>query len=297
MEDERAGLAQADEIVLLVSQDKKHFIFRLGAGAQLHTHLGIVEHDEIIGAPLGSALRSHVGQRFVILRPSMEEILRTTKRASQILYPKDIGYVLLKLSIVPGRRVGECGTGSGALTTALATYTSPGGHVYTYENRDAARTVAMENLARLGLEDGVTFHDRDIAEGFLERDLDAIFLDLREPWLALDSAHEALAGGAFLGAIVPTLNQVIALVDGLDRRLFTEIEVCEILLREFKPVPERVRPFDRLTAHTGYLAFARKRAAPGRAEAPETETDGQEAADGEDDGGEHGRPEDAAPEA
>lgn len=257
-------VARDGEIVLLVSQDKKHFIFQLGAGEQLHTHLGIVEHDQIIGAPLGSAVRSHVGQRFVILRPSMEEILRTTKRASQILYPKDIGYVLLKLTVTPGARIGECGTGSGALTTALATYSQPGGQVYTYENRPEARTIAMENLARLGLEDGVTFHEQDIAEGFVERDLDAIFLDLREPWLVLDAAYEALAGGGFLGAIVPTINQVVALADGLDRRPFTEIEVCEILLREFKPVPERVRPFDRLTAHTGYLAFARKRAEPGR---------------------------------
>jgi tRNA (adenine57-N1/adenine58-N1)-methyltransferase len=252
------SLAQPGSLVLLISADRKRFIVRLEPGGLLHTHRGIVAHDDIIGAPLGRPVQSHNGRRFTVLRPSMEEAMMSVRRATQIVYPKDAGYVLLKLSIAPGTRVIEAGSGSGALTAVLARYVSPGGQVYSYEAREDMHTLARANLARLGFEGAVTFRLADITAGFEERDVDAVFLDVREPWEHLAAVSAALADGGFFGALVPTVNQVIDLVAGLGRGPFDDIEACELMLRQYKTIAPRLRPLDRLTAHTGYLIFARK---------------------------------------
>jgi tRNA (adenine57-N1/adenine58-N1)-methyltransferase len=106
--------------------------------------------------------------------------------------------------------------------------------------------------------DWVELKQRDIAEGFDEREADAVFLDVRTPWLYLPQAWEALGEGGFFGAVVPTANQVSELLAGLEQQAFRDVEVCELLLRSYKPVADRLRPSDRMVAHTGYLIFARR---------------------------------------
>jgi len=251
-------LAQPDDLVLLISPDRKRFIVRLVPGGAFHTHRGVVLFDDCIGQPLGHRVTSHNGARFTVLRPSMEELLKSLPRSTQIVYPKDVGYILLKLSILPGTCVIEAGSGSGVLTTALARYVTPGGHVYSYDVRADMIERARSNLERVGLAHAVTFHQQSIEAGFVQTEVDALFLDVREPWLYLRQAVAALSDGGFFGAIVPTINQVTDLVKGLARGPFVEVEVSELMLRQYRPVPERVRPLDRMTAHTGYLLFARK---------------------------------------
>jgi len=179
------------------------------------------------------------------------------KRESQIIYPKESGYVLLKMSIVPGTRLIEAGTGSGALTIALAQAVMPAGKVYSYERREDMIDVATRNLSRLDLLPYVELKCRDIEEGFDEKEVEALFMDVREPDLYLSQVREALAEGGFFGALVPTANQVSALLRGLQSESFVDLEVSEILLRHYKTVPARLRPEDRMVAHTGYLVFAR----------------------------------------
>jgi tRNA (adenine57-N1/adenine58-N1)-methyltransferase len=242
----------------VVMLGRKRSLMRLQAGQVQHTHRGLIRHDEIIGQVPGKQLTTHLGYPLVVLRPSLHDIIMSIERISQIVYPKEIGYILLKLNVGPGSRVLEGGTGSGALTIAMAHMVRPAGRVYTYEHRDDMLRVATKNLADAGLLDWVDLKQRDIAAGFDERDMDAAFLDVREPWLYLSQTWEALSEGGFFGAIVPTTNQVSDLVAGLEGGHFTDIEVCEILLRSYKPVAARLRPADRMVAHTGYLVFARR---------------------------------------
>lgn len=249
---------QAHDLVLLISEDRKRFFIRLSPGEVLHTHKGQVHHDDIIGQPVGRTITSHNGHAFLVLSPSIHDLSMNVRRATQIVYPKDIGYILVKMNIVPGTRVIEAGTGSGALATALARYVSPGGRVYSYEVREEMLRLAAKNLALAGLDDVVELKLRDIRQGFDEEEVDAVFLDVREPWLYLLQAGAALRGGGFFGAIVPTANQVIELLGGLEAGPWADIEVSELLLRLYKAVPGRLRPEDRLTPHTGYLIFARK---------------------------------------
>jgi len=243
---------------VLVLLGRKRFLMRLQAGLLQHTHHGLIRHDEVIGQAPGKGLTTHLGYPLVVLRPSLYDIIMSIERISQIVYPKEIGYILLKLNVGPGSQIVEGGTGSGALTVAMAHTVRQTGRVYTYEQRDDMLRVARRNLVDSGLLDWVELKQRDIAEGFDERDVDAVFLDVRTPWLYLQQAWEALAEGGFFGAIVPTANQVSDLIAGLENGHFTDIEVCEILLRTYKPVAERLRPADRMVAHTGYLIFARR---------------------------------------
>jgi tRNA (adenine57-N1/adenine58-N1)-methyltransferase len=251
--------AQENDLVLLIGQDRKQFIVRLRAGGQLQTHRGCINHDDLLDKPLGREIQSHLGYSYVVLEPSTFDLIKQLKRTTQIMYPKDIGYILLKLSVMPGCRIIEAGTGSGGLTVALARAVGTSGRVYSYEVRPDILRLAQANLDALGLSHCVEFKLRDIAEGFDEVDVDALFLDVRSPWLYLPQVVGSLKEGGSWGAILPTTNQVSRLLAAMEaQQSFGHIEVEEVLARPYKAVPARLRPVDRMVAHTGYLTFARK---------------------------------------
>ncbi len=249
--------AQAGDIAQLISAQNKRFIFRIVPDGKFETHRGYISHNELIGKPWGTTVLSHMGSPFVLLQPSLADILVETRRNTQIMYPKDIGYILVAMDIGPGKHILEAGTGSGSFTTALAYAVGPQGQVTTYESRQEFQNLAQKNLDRLGLADRVDFKLRDIVEGFDEVNVDAVFLDLPNPQDYLPQAKKALKPGGHLGCILPTTNQVSTLLVALRRSNFAFIEVCEILVRYYKAIADRLRPTDRMIAHTGYLVFAR----------------------------------------
>ena len=248
---------QPGDPVMLVSPDRKVRIIFLEPGRRVETHHGVIAHDELIGQPAGRVVHTHKGYPYLVLEPSTADLIQHLKRRTQIIFPKDAAYILLRLNVYAGRRVIEAGTGSGGLTLALARAVQPTGHVYSYEERPEHQALARRNVASLGLDAYVTWHVRNIGEGFLEREVDALFLDVRTPWEYIAQAQEALKPGGFFGALVPTTNQVSQLVEALYHHGFVTVEVEELLLRPYKPVAARLRPEDRMVAHTGYLVFAR----------------------------------------
>lgn len=253
-----SSYAQAGDLALLVGLRHKHFIVTLTPGGELHTHRGFLRHDDLIGKPWGSQVFSHQGSPFFLLQPSLADILTALPRNTQILYPKDIGFILTSMSIGPGQTVIEAGTGSGSMTIALAYAVGPQGRVITYERRPEFSALARKNLERLGLAERVEFKVRDLSEGCDETDADAFFLDLPTPWEYMAQVRAALKPGGFFSSLLPTFNQVENLLQALRQTLFAFVEVCEILLRYYKAEPHRLRPTDRMVAHTGYLIFARK---------------------------------------
>ncbi|MCS6993121.1 MAG: tRNA (adenine-N1)-methyltransferase [Anaerolineales bacterium] len=250
--------AQAGDLVQLVGLRHKHFIFTLQPGGTLQTHRGILNHDDLIGLPWGSQVFSHLGSPFFLLQPMLGDILNELPRNTQILYPKEIGFVLVTMGIGNGQRVIEAGTGSGAMTTALAFAVGSQGRVYSYERRPEMQNLARKNLARLGLDERVTFKLKDIAEGLDETNADAFFLDVPAPYDYIGQVRAALKPGGFFCSIVPTFNQAEKLLYALRRHKFAFLEMCEVLLRYYKPEPMRLRPTDRMVAHTGFLVFARR---------------------------------------
>jgi len=251
-------MPQPGNLVYLVSPKGTRHLKRAGEGDDLHTNDGVVKAEDIIAAPYGSTVYSHLGRPYRVLKPALYDLLKGVKRQTQIIYPKEIGYICLKLGVGPGRRIIEAGSGSGGLTVALSWFAGEHGRVYTYERRPEFAALCRRNLTWAGVGDNVEQYDRDIAEGFAQQDVDALFLDVRTPWDYLDQAAAAVMPGAPLGFLLPTVNQVSDLLLGLEKGPFAEIEVLEIFLRRWKPVPERLRPDDRMVAHTGFLVFCRQ---------------------------------------
>jgi tRNA (adenine57-N1/adenine58-N1)-methyltransferase len=249
---------QPGDLALLVGLRHKHFIFPLIPGGTFHTHRGILNHDELIGKPWGTQVYSHQGSPFFLLQPSLADLLIDLKRSTQIMYPKDIGFILTSMSVGPGQMVMEAGTGSGSMTVALAYAVGPQGRVVSYERRPEFQALAQKNLARLGLDGRVAFKLGDAADGFSETNVDAFFLDVSNPWDYIGQVRAALKPGGFFCNLVPTFNQVETLLRALRREHFAFVEVCELLLRYYKPEPSRLRPTDRMVAHTGFLIFGRK---------------------------------------
>lgn len=253
-----ASIARAGELAQLVGLRHKHFIIPLQAGAKFETHRGILQHDDLIGKQWGTQVFSHTGAPFFLLQPSLADLLIDLPRTTQILYPKDIGFILVTMGVGYGQKVMEAGTGSGSMTTALAHAVGPDGCVVSYEVKPDVQNLARKNLNRFGLDSRVDFKLRDIQQGFDETEADSFFLDVPNPYDYTAQVRAALKPGGFLCCLIPTFNQVEKTLHALSRNKFAFLEVCEILLRYYKPEPSRLRPTDRMVAHTGFLVFARK---------------------------------------
>lgn len=250
--------AREGDLAQLVGLTHKHFIFILQPGGDFQSHRGVIKHDDLIGKPWGSQVFSHTGAPFFLLQPSMADILNELPRTTQILYPKDIGYILIQMGISEGQTVMEAGTGSGSMTIAMASAIGPEGKVISYEQKPDTQNLARKNLERIGLASRVDFKLRDIQEGFDETDADAFFLDVQNPYDYIQQVRNAIKPGGFFGTLVPTYNQVEKILYALKKYDFAFVEVCELMLRYYKTNPARLRPTDRMIAHTGYLVFARK---------------------------------------
>ncbi|HMV30189.1 MAG TPA: tRNA (adenine-N1)-methyltransferase [Anaerolineales bacterium] len=250
--------AREGDLAQLVGLTHKHFIFMLQSGGDFQSHRGVIKHDDLIGKPWGSQIFSHTGAPFFLLQPSMSDILNELPRNTQILYPKDIGYILIQMGISEGQTVLEAGTGSGSMTISMATAVGPNGRIVSYEKTPDTQNLAKKNLQRIGLASRVDFKLRDIQEGFDETDADAFFLDVQNPFDYIQQVRATLKPGGFFGTLVPTYNQVEKVLYALKKHNFAFVEVCELMLRYYKTNPARLRPTDRMVAHTGYLIFGRK---------------------------------------
>jgi tRNA (adenine57-N1/adenine58-N1)-methyltransferase len=252
------AVARHGDLAQLVGLRHKHFIISLQAGGKFESHRGIIQHDDLIGKLWGTQVYSHTGAPFFLLQPSLADLLTDLPRTTQILYPKDIGFIFVTMGVGPGQKVMEAGTGSGSMTTALAYAVGNEGRVISYEAKPDNQNLARKNLARFGLDSRVDFKLRDIQEGLDETDADSFFLDVPNPYDYTSQVRTALKPGGFLCCLIPTINQVEKTLYSLRREKYAFIDVCEILLRYYQPEPTKLRPTDRMVAHTGFLVFARR---------------------------------------
>ncbi|MCS7140143.1 MAG: tRNA (adenine-N1)-methyltransferase [Candidatus Nezhaarchaeota archaeon] len=257
-----ALIKQEDEVregseILLHLDKRRNYLVRVERERKLHTHKGYVNLSSLIGLRYGSKIKSSIGVEFVVLQPTLWDYVLKVARRTQVMYPKDIAIMIFKLGLRPGMKVVEAGTGSGALTCALAFFVKPG-IVYSYEINPSFQEVARKNLERAGLLDYVSLKLKDITQGIDEEDIDAVVLDMATPWLVVPHAYKALKGGGHFACFSPTINQVEKTFTELKRHGFIDIRVYELLLREIKVEEGAIRPEMRMIGHTGYIMFARK---------------------------------------
>ncbi len=246
------------DLILLYYDSRRKWIIKAVANEKFHTHKGIIDLKDIVGLSYGDCIKSTLGYEFWILKPNFCDLLSIFKRPTQIIYPKDAGLIVLKLGIVPGKKIIEAGTGSGSLTALIAQIVKPNGHVYTYDINKKFLETAKKNLRRVDAYDYVTFVNSDARKGFDESDVDGVIIDLADPWNVVTHAYDSLKSGYPIGSFSPTINQVEKMAVSLKENGFINIETIECFLREMHIEEGKSRPISRMIAHTGYLTFARK---------------------------------------
>jgi len=246
------------DYILLYYDSRRKWIIKASANEKFHTHKGIIDLKDIIGLSYGDGINSTLGYGFWILKPIFCDFLSIFKRPTQIIYPKDAGLIILRLGIVPGKKIIEAGTGSGSLTALIAQLVKPNGHVYTYDINKKFLKTAKKNLRRVDAFDYVTFVNSDARKGFDESDADGVMIDLADPWNVVTHAYDSLKSGCSIASFSPTINQVEKMVVSLKENGFINIETIECFLREMHIEEGKSRPISRMISHTGYLTFARK---------------------------------------
>jgi tRNA (adenine57-N1/adenine58-N1)-methyltransferase len=250
-------IREGDDVLLYLNR-KRTYLVRVESGKSFHTHKGYIQLDSLIGKEYGIRLKSSLGTEFVALKPTIRDYIFKMLRKTQITYPKDIALIIMFSGIGPGSRVVEAGTGTGALTGALAFHVKPTGRVYSYEVRAEFIETALKNLRRTGLDKYVEIKNQDITQGIDEKEVDAVMLDMATPWLVVPHAYSALRGSGSLVSFSPTIDQVVKTVEVLKENGFVDIETVECLLRRMQVARGKTRPETLMTAHTGYITFARK---------------------------------------
>ncbi len=253
--DEDRSILKPGDRILLVDAKERRYLITLRVGATFHTHVGIVSHDDLIGIPEGSTVLGSTGRRFLAVRPTLADAVLKMPRGAQVIYPKDLGAILIEADIAPGVRVLEAGVGSGALSMALL---RTGAQVVGYELREDFAERARSNVDAMGVgADRYRVEIRDIYEGIEAVGLDRILLDLPEPWRVLPHAGKALRPGGILCAYLPSINQTAQLRSALDHNGFGLASTLEVLHRTWHIEDRSVRPDHRMVGHTGFLTTAR----------------------------------------
>ncbi len=245
-------------LVLLFFDLRRQWLLRVDGARQFHTHKGFIKLAELIGKEFGTEIKSSLGQTFWALKPSTHDLIMHSARKTQIMYPKDIGLIILKLALSPGCRVLEIGTGSGAMTVAAATAVKPTGHVDTYEARKEFAEIAEHNLRRASVMEFVTIHNTDATAGLEGSDYDSAIIDVGDPWPAIPLVHEALTGGGGIVSFSPTINQVEKTTEAFLTGGFVNVHTIECFIREIRAERGRTRPATMMVGHTGYMTFAQK---------------------------------------
>lgn len=243
--------------VLFIDHKKRRYLVTLKGGGEFHSHAGFVPHDSVIGAPEGSTVRSTKGSPYLAIRPTLSEFVLKMPRGAQVIYPKDLGPLLMLADIFPGARVLESGVGSGALSMTML---RAGALVTGYELREDFAGRARNNVAAFLGAEAMSRYDvqvRDCYEGIDATDLDRVVLDLPEPWQVVKHAEAALRPGGILVAYTPSITQVMQLREALQASAFDLAETTEVLNRSWHVEGQAVRPDHRMVAHTGFLTHAR----------------------------------------
>ena len=250
-------ISEGDYVILYLDL-RRTYMVKVEAGKTFHTHKGYMKLDELIGKEFGATVQSSLGIEFTALKPALTDYIMKSSRQTQITYPKDAALIVMFSGIGAGSRVVEAGTGTGALTTALAHYVKPDGKVYSYEIREEFQKAAEKNLRRAGLQGFVELKSKDVTTGIEERDVDAVVLDLATPWLVAPHAYEALKPSGIIVSFSPTIDQVVKMTEALKEQNFICIETVECLMRGMQVERGKTRPQTLMTGHTGYITHARK---------------------------------------
>ncbi|MEM2067336.1 MAG: hypothetical protein QXQ48_05025 [Nitrososphaerota archaeon] len=244
--------------VLIVTETGHRYFLTVRKGQVFHSSDGYFEADKIVTLMEGNEIRSNTGRRGVVFRPLFLENLLSLPRRTQVIYPKDLGFILVLSDVRPGSKVVEGGTGSGVLALMLASYVAPSGKIYSYDLEGENFPAIAKMAERLGLSGVLELKRGDIYSGVEERNVDAFIADVPRPWDAVDQAKKSLRGGGMFVSIVPTVEQLVKICEKLRERGFLEYFSGELMIRPWRVRQGMTRPHHISRAHTVFIVAARK---------------------------------------
>ena len=251
---------KAGDFVLFFYDHSKKWLMKVSKKEQFHSHIGVIKHSDAIGKHFGSRLVTNKDKYVYILPPNIHDYIMKMQHGTQIVYPKDLGYIAARTGLQSGQKVVEIGTGSGSLTTFLASIVNPKGHVYTFDVEPKFMEIAKKNIEKAGMTEFVTMKKFDIKKAKRNpvTNADLAIIDLGDPWTVIPQVRKMLKGGGVVMAICPTMNQLEKLAAAFIKNEFSDIESTEHILRHIDAREGKTRHSFRGVGHTTYLAFARK---------------------------------------
>jgi len=248
---------QKDQLICLVDHKDRRILLNTSDPVDKYPGIGVYDPTQLIGKTIGQKLI--IGNKsFHLFAPSLMDKMLSIKRKAQIILPRDCGHIIMGCSIEPGSHVLESGIGSGSLTIALASIVGETGHVISIDNREDHIDHATKNIKRAGLLDRVTTQLGDVTQDIDHQELDAIILDIPNPWEAVPHASKALKAGGYLCCYSPLTTQLEHTVEELNNHNFIELRTLENIQRDLVVKENGTRPSFQMLGHTGYLLFARK---------------------------------------
>ena len=245
------------EKVVLIDSKLRKYILNIKDKTDKFKGIGVFNPISLEGKNYGEL--TEIGNKnFWILKPSLMDKLQALKRNAQIILPRDAAHIIINCSIESGNKIVEAGIGSGSLTIALATMVSPKGKIFSYDTRKEFIEHSLKNIEMANLSNYVSTKIKDITTGIDEKNLDAVILDIPNPWDAIDYAWKSLKIGGYFCSYSPLISQVENTVKKLKKNNFIEIKTIENIQRELIITDYGTRPSFDMLGHTGYLTFARK---------------------------------------
>lgn len=246
--------------VLFYFNHSKKWLMKISKKESLHTHIGVIKHSDAIGKEYGSRIITNKDKYLYLLKPTMYDYVMKIQHGTQIVYPKDLGYIVARAGIESGQKILEIGTGSGSLTSFVASIVKPRGHVYTFDVDENFMKIAEKNIKKAGVSKYVTHHNLDLktAKKLPLEDMDVALIDLGDPWIVIPQVRKMLKSSGSIFAICPTMNQLEKLTMALVENEFTDIESTEHILRTIEAREGKTRHSFQGIGHTTYLCYARK---------------------------------------
>ena len=246
--------------VLVFFNNSKKWLVKISKDQELHTHIGVIRHQDAIGKEYGSRLVTNKDKYVYLLEPTIHDFIMKIQHGTQIVYPKDLGYIAARAGLESGQKVVEIGTGSGSLTSFIASIVKPRGHIYTFDVDSSFMKIAQKNIEKAGLDKYVTMKKLDLktTKKMPISDADLVLIDLGDPWTVVPQSRKMLKGSGGLFAICPTMNQLEKLTSSLVQNEFTDIECTEHIIRTIDAREGKTRHSFQGIGHTTYLAYARK---------------------------------------
>ncbi len=241
--------------VLIDKKNRKYVVH----DEEFHTEKGVISREDIINSSVGDVLETHMGKKYTVIEPNINDYIDLMKRKCSIILSQDLGVIVGFTAIGNGSKIVEAGTGAGGSLLFFANIIGSEGHIYSYEIREDFMEVIKENVEGTDF-DNITLYNQDVTEGFNEDDesIDMVFLDLPHPKDVIYDAKRILKTGGYVVVYTPYVEQFQVVNRELSVNNFKNIKIRETNIRELEVTRNGTRPRSRLAGHTGYITFARK---------------------------------------